>query len=153
VTLLTRDEVNRICERLEEVQMRTDYIALAERPFRDKMSPTQYGTRIHSMLKNEIDRLRDPNFRAEVSVVKATEEEKEANEPLESSPGEVKYGTKNSIRIDVYEKTNPTTVCVYDIKTGRSGLSPARFNEIRQSVFHAYGAVQHIIITEVRPTQ
>jgi hypothetical protein len=133
--------------------MLTDGIALAERPFRDKMSPTQYGTRIHSMLKDQIDGLKDPNLRAETSYLKWLEDKKAANEPLESNSGEVKYGTKGSVRIDVFERTNPTRVCVYDIKTGQSGLSPARFNEIRRSVFNAYKAVQEIIITEVRPTQ
>jgi hypothetical protein len=133
--------------------MMTDNIALAERPFKDKMSPTQYGTRIHSMLKNEIDEMKDPNFRAEVSVLKWVEEKKQANEPLASTPGEVPYGTKGSIRIDVYERPNPMTVCVYDIKTGQSGLSPARFNEIRRSVVAVYKDAHEIIITEVRPTQ
>jgi hypothetical protein len=151
VRLLSRDDVNRVCKRLEWVQRMTDGIAVAERPFKDTMSPTQYGTRIHAMLKEEIDVLRDPNFRAEVSYLKWLEEKMQANEP--PAPSELTYGAKGSIRIDVLEKTDRETVCVYDIKTGRQGLSPARFNEIRRSVFNAYKDAQHIIITEVRPTQ
>jgi hypothetical protein len=153
VHLLSRDEVNRICKRLELVQMLTDGAALAERPFRDTMSPTQYGTRIHAMLKNEIDDVKDPNLKAEVSYLKLMEDMKDSKEFVGSMPAEVSYGTKGSIRIDVLERTDPSRVCVYDIKTGRSGLSPARFNEIRRSVVGAYGpSVKQIIITEVRPT-
>ena len=43
IRLLDRDEVNRVCKRLEEVQMMTDSASLAERPFKNTMSPTQYG--------------------------------------------------------------------------------------------------------------
>jgi len=79
----------------------------------------------------------DPNFRAEVSHVKGLEEAQD-------------YGTKGSIRVDVLERRDRATVCVYDIKTGRSGLSIMR-SEIASTVFSAYGPVQRIIITEVRP--
>ena len=85
--------------------------------------------------------------------MKLMEDIKDSKEFVGSVPAEVNYGTKGSIRIDVLERTGPSRVCVYDIKTGRSGLSPARFNEIRRSVAGAYGPeVNQIIITEVRPT-
>jgi hypothetical protein len=62
------------------------------------------------------------------------------------------YGIKNSIRIDVFEKRDKQTVCVYDIKTGRSGLSPARRADILAHVHGTYPGATHIIIAEVRPT-
>jgi hypothetical protein len=47
------------------------------------------------------------------------------------------------------------TVCVYDIKTGKSGLTQARVAEIAREVHRAYNnpLPQRIIITEVRPFQ
>jgi hypothetical protein len=60
------------------------------------------------------------------------------------------YGT---IRIDVFEEAPNQTVCVYDIKTGKRGLSPARMLEIATKVFAAYNDVKRIIITEIRPSR
>ena len=66
-----------------------------------------------------------------------------------------KYGAKNSVRIDAYENHREnSTVCVYDPKTGRRGLSFPRMAELAEaarSLFH-YNP-QHIIVIEVRPGQ
>jgi hypothetical protein len=138
VRLLDRDDVNRVCDRLQQVQALTDMAAAAVSPLRPFMSASHYGTAVHARVKSDIDALKDPNFRAEVSYLKAIEDES-------------RYGMPGSIRIDVLEKRDNPTVCVYDIKTGRSGLSAARFAEIASNVFKAYKGVQRIIITEVRP--
>ena len=82
--------------------------------------------------------VKDPNFRAAVSYLKASEED---------------YGVKGTIRVDVYENTQKGTVCVYDIKTGRSGLSNARIAEIVSRVYAGSRKPNRIIITEVRPQQ
>lgn len=101
------------------------------------MSPTQYGTAVHTALKHRIDGLGDPNFRAEVSLLK-------------SAWGN--YGQDGTIRIDVFELAHHDTVCVYDIKTGSSGMSLPRFDEIASRVNSIYrGAIRRILITEVRP--
>jgi len=93
---------------------------------------------VHSHLKRQIDNLHDPNFRAEVSRLKGHEDD-------------VRHGTKGSIRIDVIENAGGGTVCVYDIKTGTSGLSPARMAEIAHAAFKHFPNTQGIIVTEVRP--
>ena len=103
------------------------------------MRPAEYGTLVHSLVKDQVDALGDPNLRAEISHIKGKEDEQQ-------------YGAKGTVRVDVFERRDRETVCVYDIKTGRSGLSVARFGEITRSVFSAYGPVQRIVITEVRPT-
>ena len=102
------------------------------------MSPQQFGTLVHAHLKQQIDRLGNPAFRAEVSRLKG-------------QAADAKYGASGSIRIDVLEYVGGGTVCVYDIKTGESGLSPKRMAEISESVFRAYPNTQRIIVTEVRP--
>jgi hypothetical protein len=64
----------------------------------------------------------------------------------------VRRGEKGSIRVDVYEKVSDDLVCVYDIKTGRSGLSYKRIEEIAAAVAEKYGKEARFIIIEIRPT-
>ncbi len=84
---LDRDEVGRVCPRLEEVQQRTDTAAVSEKAV-GSWSPQQYGTAVHANLNQQIKNLRDPNFVSEKSFVK---EHREA-----------RYGEKDSIRVDVF---------------------------------------------------
>ncbi len=139
VGVLTKDEVDSVCRRLQQVQGLADWAANRAKPLRSLMTAAEYGTLVHIWVKYQIDHMHDPSFRAEVSHIKGTEE---------AQP----YGAKGTVRVDVLEKRDEATVCVYDIKTGRSGLSVARFGEIASTVFSAYGPVQRIIITEVRPS-
>lgn len=80
---------------------------------------------------------------------------KEENEDLKGSNlKEPPRGMKGTIRVDVYEDTQKGTACVYDIKTGRSGLSKARIVEIVSNVYKgSRSKPDRIIITEVRPQQ
>ncbi len=132
----TRDETNAACPRHEEVQSRTDDVADRLRREGNYWTATEYGTKVHTALKKEIEALGDPNFRAEASFIKSEE---------------AGYGKKGSIRVDVIEKVDENTVCVYDIKTGRSGLSPARALEIATNVQLYYQGTTRIIVIETRP--
>jgi hypothetical protein len=134
---LDRDKVDAACPRLAEVQERTDLAAATVQRERGDLRPAQYGTAVHTDLKGQIDDLKDPNFRAEVSFLKERDD--------------VRYGEKGSIRIDVFENVGNGTVCVYDIKTGQAGLTMPRTAEIATNVFNRYPATQRIIVTEVRP--
>lgn len=134
--LLTREEVNDYCPRLNEVQARTDFAASSLQR-EDYSSPAQYGTAVHAHLKHQIDALEDNNFRAEVSLLKTREA--------------LYYSQKDSIRVDVFERVNGDTVCVYGIKTGTAGLTAARFQEIAARAFEIYGKPARLVITEVRP--
>ena len=136
VKLLDRDKVDAACPRLDEVQDRTDVAADAIRRSGRYLPPAEFGTAVHSHLKKQIEALDDPDFRAEVSYVKNKEEN---------------YGRKDSIRIDVLENVGDGTVCVYDIKTGRRGLSVARTAEIAMNVFKAFPGTQRFIVSEIRP--
>ena len=136
VKLLDRDKVDAACPRLGEVQNRTDVAAGAIRRSGRHLPPAEFGTAVHSNLKKQIEALDDPDFRAEVSYVKNKEEN---------------YGRKDSIRIDVLENVGDGTVCVYDIKTGRKGLSVARTAEIATNVFKAFPGTQRFIVSEIRP--
>ena len=67
------------------------------------------------------------------------------------------YSTRQlgSIRIDAYENIpEQSTVCVYDPKTGRRGLSFPRMNELAAAAHRLFGyKPDYIIVIEVRPGQ
>lgn len=138
VGTLNLDEVEAVCPRLEEVQERTNAAARIITGSGLVLAPSEYGTAVHSNLKKQIDTLYDPDFRAEISFLKSKE---------------AKYGAKDSIRIDVLENVGDGTVCLYDIKTGRSGLGPGRAVEIAVEVLGAFRTTQRIVITAIRPQQ
>jgi len=140
VKVLTRDEVEQYCKKLDRVQELTDAADKEVRSEKPNLTPSQHGTEVHLRIKKEVNGPNDnepldPNFRAEVSRVKSDE---------------VRYGKEGSVRIDVLENVKDGPVCVYDIKTGQSGLSFRRIREIRRNVVRAYGKT-HFIVTEIRP--
>ena len=136
VKLLDRDKVDAACPRLGEVQDRTDLAVETVRQSGRYLPPAKFGTAVHTNLKQQISDLRDPDFRAEVSYLKSLEDG---------------YGKKDSIRIDVLENVGDGTACVYDIKTGRRGLSIPRIKEIATNVFGAFPRTRRIIVSEIRP--
>jgi hypothetical protein len=105
-------------------------------------SPAAYGTEVHARLAAEINGPRgydDPvnvNFRAEVSILKSNLDD---------------YGTRGSVRVDVLERVDTNTVCVYDIKTGRARLSRPRIDEIAFNVNRLYPGTSRLLIIETRP--
>lgn len=139
---LREDEVDRACPRFQEVRSRTDAAVDAVGPRDNFPSPREYGTAVHTNLKWQVESLGDPSFRAERSYLKSY---------YEGPREEIPYGSPNSLRIDVYEQRDNGTVCVYDIKTGKAGLSPERAAEIAGTVYRRFFGVRRIIVTEVRP--
>lgn len=144
ISQLREGEVQYACPRLVEVRSHTDAAveaveALGRSNFR---TAAEFGTAVHTNLKYQIEALKDPDFRAERSYLKSYYEGKD---------GEIPYGSPNSLRIDVYEKRPDGLVCVYDIKTGRAGLTPDRAAEIAKTVYSRFTGVRRIIVTEVRP--
>lgn len=137
----SREEVEEICERLQTVQDMAD-AASAKVPRNSQTSEAVRGTKIHFLVKEEVAKKKDRRFIAESSILKATEE---------TGARIDHYGVKDTIRIDVFEKRSDELVCVYDLKTGKGGLTLARASEIVSNVFSAYPSTQRILIIEVRP--
>jgi hypothetical protein len=54
------------------------------------------------------------------------------------------------VRIDVFERVREDTICVYDLKTGTSGLSIPRMAEISARVLQSFPPVSRVIVTEVK---
>jgi len=131
------------------------------------LDPGQYGTAVHTLVKKAVKGPGEvrpyPTLWAEESYAKNYEEAKEAKEQVlreaertgnqrPQMPGDTHYGAPGSIRVDVYEQVNSKTVCVYDIKTGRSGLSAPHMLEIATRVARWFGAGARIVVLEMRPT-
>jgi hypothetical protein len=122
------------------VQTRLDRIDADVRDANPYLSAQQHGTEVHLRLANEIRAQSDPYFKPEVSILKGV---------LDTT-----YGSRGSIRIDVLEEVDNQTVCVYDIKTGKAGLSVTRSTEIAAEVYSAFEKVhQRVIVTQVRPNR
>lgn len=141
---LAEDELARACPRIGEVQSLTDSAAASVRR-EDYSSPATYGTAVHTKLRDKIRALDDPDLVTEKSLLKM---QMETGLTIEDP---IRYGQRDSIRIDVLENVGAGTVCVYDIKTGKRGLSRSRIAEIARSVYSHYPATQRIIVTETRP--
>ena len=165
---LTRDEVGGFCQKLDRVQQLTDEAVNTVRTKAEYKGPADFGTKVHVAIKNKI--LSDPKetLQPEVSVIKsAMEAEHRLGNAARSQSGdlaglpgvtpdmEVKYATLGSIRMDAYENIpEKSTVCVYDPKTGRRGLSFPRMNELAAAAHRLFHyAPEHIIVVEVRPGQ
>jgi hypothetical protein len=138
---LTETEVQEACPRYGEVQGYTNSAANSvDRAVFN--TPSKYGTEVHKRVQvlvnghdsNELPP-REYNFRAELSLLKGEEE---------------RYGKIGTRRIDVFENPQNGAVCIYDIKTGRRGLSFARFQELASTAAFYYGRTR-IIIAEMRP--
>jgi hypothetical protein len=54
--------------------------------------------------------------------------------------------------VDVLEKRDDGTVCVYDIKIGKKRLYQPRMHEIAAAVSKHFGPGHRFIVIELRPT-
>jgi hypothetical protein len=141
VRVLDRKDVEDACA-LNTVQGLTENAvkeALKEGPY---AKASDFGTAVHTRLAAIIRALGPGSiFKAERSYLKGVQE----------SENQSFYGVAGSIRIDVLQELNKNTVCVFDIKTGKSGLSPARMREIAANVIKANPHAKYFVIVEVRP--
>jgi hypothetical protein len=133
---LNEEEVNASCPRDRLVQNMTDAAAQKVQTEWGSLSPQQYGTRVHTAVRDSIVALADPNLKAEVSAIKSDEK---------------KYGKKGSIRIDAFENVGDGTVCVYDIKTGEAKLTLLRMQEIADNAHTLFPGTTKLRIIEKRP--
>lgn len=141
---LTKEEVEQACQRMPDVQNFADRAAMAAGSPKLFPSPQTYGTDVHMRFKKFIDDLYDINFRAERSFAK------EWADPTDRA--EVQYGYPGSFRVDAYEY-NPVsgTLCIYDLKTGRRGLSISRADALARAAAFGFNNIRRIIVTEARP--
>jgi hypothetical protein len=145
---LTDKELKDSCPKYRDVQSETDEAA-SKTDRADYSSAATYGTAVHWKLHQQIGELNkegEKDLHSEVSYLKTVAE-------TGDKPDKVNYGTKGSIRVDVLEKTDKGAVCVYDIKTGLSGLYPGRSLEIAAAVHKYHSDAQSILVIEMRPSR
>jgi hypothetical protein len=145
------------CPNFLAVQNALDDAARMAGPLANFGSPKLRGTAIHTFLKREIDRMRNPNLRTEVSFLKSAYatliESEELHLPGVSTklPGEVAHGRKFSVRIDIHDKASDKLVCVYDAKTGKYDITPPRMDEIARAVARRYGEGIQFFVIGMKP--
>jgi hypothetical protein len=139
VAELTRDEVKKACDQLDDVQKRLDKAVTKVRTDNDYDDPADFGTKVHTIIAHGINGEHDPNYIAEVSVMK-------------SQVAAAYYGKKGTVRIDAFEnKPEVSTVCIYDPKTGSRGLSRPRMAELAGTAVRKFPGTKRIIVIEMRP--
>jgi hypothetical protein len=113
---------------------------------REGMSAQQWGTAVHTEMRNEL-RLRYPSeaasVRAEFSLMGGTPEPR---------------SIRGTSRLDIFHHVEGTsTICVYDIKTGRAGLDDRQawriYREAHSFATNRGVATPHVVIVELRPRQ
>ena len=85
------------------------------------------------------------DLHAEVSAYKIAAETDGSSVPL--------YGYPRTIRIDAVEYREDGTVCVYDFKTGQSGMTRQRFLELGRAGYVQRSGAARAIVIQVRPTR
>ena len=157
VGYVKRDELRNVCDKLGEVQGLTDAAVKKVREDGKYKGPADFGTKVHKQIADRIKALGDPNFQAEKSVIKSELEPRE-DPDFRAKPSEIDaagYGERDTVRFDAYEnRPDISTVCVYDPKTGKRGLSLPRTTELAEGAFKLFKYVPlNLIVIEVRPGQ
>ena len=137
VGALTRDETNAACPGLVDVERMSQQATRDSEMNRSGLHQPYRGTDIHKRMSESVKNDASGRFQSEISYLK-------------SNGADARYGTRGSIRIDVFENLNNGTICVYDLKTGTARFDPERGLEIAATVYKRYKTARRIVITEVR---
>ncbi len=142
---LTQEQVAQVCKVLPDVQTWTNEAASELLPERSVLSAKDWGNAVHWAIYERITHLKNvfptalANVFPEISI---DDDRRDSND--EDGPS---YGQSGTSRLDVLEKVSATTYCVYDVKTGTSGLERKRLVEILNKL--PKGVLVYIV--EVRP--
>lgn len=134
---ITQTTLDAACPRNGEVQAMTDQVAADVRRSGLYRSPQAFGNAVHARIAKIVKEQDDPNFRAELSFFP------------DRRPAY--YGQRDTLRLDLLEQPVPQTVCVYDYKTGVSGLETNRILSLVRIVKSNFPDALRIIVIEVRP--
>jgi hypothetical protein len=127
-------ELDQLCPRNREVQAIADAVAAGVKAAGNYFDGQDFGNKVHAGIAGVINARKDPNLVAETS--------------FDATTGtNAKYGARGSSRLDVLERSQPSTVCVYDHKTGNAYLRGRRSVDIATVVQRRYpGALRYILI-------
>ncbi len=141
---VSNEQAELACRRLPDVQEMADRAANAAGSPDLYPSRAIYGSVVHGHFSRYMKEHYDPYFKAEKSFAKEREEGALASA--------VRYGYPGSIRVDAYEYRQDGTLCVYDLKTGKVGLSDRRAEILANAAKMGFGPVRRILVIEVRPS-
>ncbi len=130
------EEAMRFCPRYMEVQNKLTEVANALQP-EFTGSPQSFGIEAHRRVAKYVNSQRKPGFKAEAS--------------FDFSGTVLKKRERGSTWLDVYEKVSEDTVCVYDRKTGKEGLSGPRYLALGNTAFRYFRGTRRFIVIELRP--
>lgn len=140
---LTAEQVAQTCKLLPEVQAITNEAAAKMSVMRLTATPQNFGIAVHTEVSRQINR------RKLLSPVKYRDVYPEMSiSPvgLNSIDRRVYYGQFETSRLDVYERVNANTACIYDVKTGRRGLSLSRTTDLVSRVTKIPGVTNVIVL-------
>lgn len=142
---LTPEQVAQVCTALPDVQSWTNEAATANLPARASMDPAEWGNLVHWAIYRNVVGLKAvlPVALANIFPEITIDQQRRDSTDL---PGP-RYGEKGASRLDILEKVSSATYCVYDVKTGTSGLSQKRILDILEKL--PKGVLVYIM--EVRP--
>jgi len=129
-------ELDQVCPRNREVQSIADAVAADVRASGNYLDEQDFGNKVHARIAKIINSMNDPDLLAEISF-----------DPITGQ--EVLYATKGSWRLDTLKHSRPSTVCVYDHKTGRAFLRARRAADFADVVQKRYRGAQRIIVIEI----
>jgi len=139
---VTQEQAESACRYLPDMQARLDDAVAKAGPISDYPSAAVYGTYVHRRLKEQIDSAGYPDLRAEISAYKIA---------METGLKPVPYGYAARLRIDAVEYRSDSTMCIYDFKTGKAGLSAPRSYDLGLAGYLSKPGFNRAIVIEVRP--
>ncbi|MET0258414.1 MAG: hypothetical protein ABW179_07510 [Methylobacterium sp.] len=130
-------ELDAACPRNGEVQALADEAAAEIKALSNYASPQDFGSKVHASIAKKVRAMNDPDFIAETSFMR--------------SGGILSSTGRGSLKLDLLERSVPLTVCVYDHKTGESGLSAPRAADLAEAVQRNFPGTLRMIVIEIRP--
>ncbi|MCJ2036088.1 hypothetical protein [Methylobacterium sp. J-068] len=135
-----RPDLDLACPRHGEVQSLLDRTMASVTSSGIYLTPQAVGTRVHALMAEDVNAREDPTFVAEISYGRST-------------IGTAYHGQIDSIRLDILENTEPSTVCIYDPKTGKTGMKPRTAIDYAAAAMRNFPHAKRFILLEVRPSR
>jgi len=153
IRAVDRDEVEKICPRLEYVQELTDtVVSWLDKHLPEDKRGSVFGSEAHYLIKDQINGQEDPNFKAEESYYKVVNGYREKPIPPEAYGKPAPYGAEYTNRLDAYEFIrDQKRVCVYDFKFGTTRWSLRSMLEVAQTVNRNFPDAETFVMIEVKP--
>jgi len=137
----SREEVEKSCKYYGIMQATADKVdaMLDQKQF---SSPAERGTAFHTLAKQELDQMRLPGLKTEISFV--------GNRSAD-------YGDEGSVRVDavetIFHPSGKRTFCITDFKSGRSDMAGKRANVLINTQTFEINPGDRIFLNTVHPTR